>query len=224
MKKSFAFLLVVILLSSCAPTSAQIEKAIGETQTAIAESFTNTPVQTNTPLATKTPKPTNTPKPTATPQLGTFSNPFPFGDIAYLEMTSAGEVTEFIVKIEEILRGDAAWSVIRQANSFNDAPPTGYEALLVKIYIKNTSSSGFLTIDKYELNLSTLGNLISYTTYSPCCLNNAGFVEFDVKLNPQGEFFGWYASAVRIGDESPALVIGADYDGRGGLYFALTDN
>ena len=54
MKKTLAALVAVILLCSCAPTSEQIEKAIGETQRAFAESFTATPASTNT----------NTPEPT----------------------------------------------------------------------------------------------------------------------------------------------------------------
>jgi len=169
---------------------------------------------------TNTRRPTNTPKPTDPPSLGTFSNPLPFGVETPMKTTDEG--ITFVIKVEEVIRGDEAWSIIYKANKFNDPPPDGFEAILVKIYIKNTSSAGFLELSKYDsLALATKGNVLDGFFYSPCCLDNAGLVEFDVKLNPSGEHTGWFASAVHIDENSPMLVVGADRSGKGGVYFSL---
>jgi len=137
-------------------------------------------------------------------------------------MKTTDEGITFVIKVEEVIRGDEAWSIIYKANKFNDPPPDGFEAILVKIYIKNTSSAGFLELSKYDsLALATKGNVLDGFFYSPCCLDNAGLVEFDVKLNPSGEHTGWFASAVHIDENSPMLVVGADRSGKGGVYFSL---
>lgn len=86
MRTIVALFVVLSLLSACAPTADQIQKAIAETQTAEApptatateipptatvtptEAPTRTPAPTRTKAPTRTPRPTNTPtiKPTAT--------------------------------------------------------------------------------------------------------------------------------------------------------------
>lgn len=231
MKKIHLALFAFLFMVSCSPSPEIIQKAIEQTQIALLQSITDTPEPTDVPLPTDTPVPSNTPtrkptqKPTSTeaPEVGTFSNPFPFGILAPLILTSDGEIINFDLMVEEVIRGDEAWSLISQANMFNDPPPEGYDATLIKIYIANTGASGFLTLDEYDLDLSTKGNLVDYGLYSPCCLGSAGLIEFDAKLNPSGEHTGWVAFAVRSDDDSPMLVVGADYDGRGGMYFLLGD-
>ena len=137
-------------------------------------------------------------------------------------MVRTDEDISFVVKVEEVIRGDEAWSIIYKANQFNDPPPDGFEAILVKIYIKNTSSADFLELSIYNsLSLATKGNVLDGWFYSPCCLDSAGLVEFEVKLNPSGEHTGWFASAVHIDENSPMLVVGADSSGKGGVYLSL---
>lgn len=229
MKNFFALIIILAILSSCAPTQEQIEKAILETQTEEVRLYTSTPADTNTPLPTDTPVATNTPKPTSTrrptntprPTLGTFSNPFPFGAEALMTLTDEGQKVSFNLKVEEIIRGDEAWSIIVRANRFNDPPPDGFEAILVKVYVKNTSSAGFLELKYYDLALATKGNVLDGWFYSPCCLDNAGLVEFEAKLNPSGEHTGWFPAAVHIDEYTPMLVVGADRSGKGGIYFSL---
>ena len=192
-----------------------------EAQKAVEPTSTATDASTNTPKPTNTRRPTNTPKPTNTPSIGAFNNPVPFGAGPQLTLTNEGEKVDFIFRVEEVIRGDEAWSIIYEANKFNDPPPDGFEPLLVKVYVKNTSSAGFLEIKYYDLAVATKGNVLDGFFYSPCCLDNAGLVEFEVKLNPSGEHTGWFASAVHIDENSPMLVVGADSNGRGGIYFSL---
>lgn len=67
MKKVLCILALTVILAGCAPSPEAIEKALAQTQTAIALLSTNTPTITNTPTETSTPTPTNTPEPTFTP-------------------------------------------------------------------------------------------------------------------------------------------------------------
>jgi hypothetical protein len=215
--------ILVILLSACAPSQTVIQTAIASTLTS-APTLTPFPSQTNTlfPTFTPTPTRTSTPRPTPTYEMGTFSNPYPFGWDVYLIHTESGETVDITMRVEKIIRGQEAWSIIYRANMFNDAPPSGMEVIMVEIYDKVTSMSGFLSLGRYDFSIATKGRIIDPYTYSPCCLNNAGYPEFDAKLNPGGELTGWIASMVNIDDNAPLLVLGADYDGRGGMYFSLT--
>ena len=219
--------LLAITITACSQPATQpviqpdiqatISAGIDQTQTA-QEAVEPTSAPTNAP--TNTPKPTSTPKPTDPPSLGTFSNPFPFG--FEVPMVRTDEDISFVVKVEEVIRGDEAWSIIYKANQFNDPPPDGFEPILVKIYVKNKSSADFLELSIYNsLSLATKGNVLDGWFYSPCCLDSAGLVEFEVKLNPSGEHTGWFASAVHIDENSPMLVVGADRSGKGGVYFSL---
>lgn len=223
---------VVVFLTSCFPSDAQIQKAIMETLTAAPTSTlvpTQTLIPTQTPTAmalptrTSTPRPsrTPTPRPTATPSIGTLKNPYPFGSAASLIQTSRGEKIEFTFQVKSIMRGQEAWSAIRAANRFNDPPPNGMEPIMVELYVRNDSSNGILNINKFDLYIVTKGRFIDAFDYSPCCLQDEGYMEFDIKLAGGGEATGWFVSMVNIDDNSPKLVIGADSSGRGGIYFSL---
>jgi len=137
-------------------------------------------------------------------------------------LTVSGDKVEFIIRIKKMIRGQEAWSAIYQANMFNDAPPNGMEAIMVQIYVKNISNSGFLSLDEYDFSIVSKGQVIDHLSYSPCCLNSAGYIEFEAKLNPGGEFTGWIASMVNEDENNPLIVLGADRNGRGGMYFSLT--
>lgn len=228
MKKIGFFLITTVLLFACgAPSEAIVSTAMSQTQEATvaigtfaAETLAALP--TLTPLPTFTPAPTSTPMPTATLELGTYQNPYPMGQEAQLVQTKSGETTKFVMKIERVIRGPEAWVNFYDANMFNDPPLIGHEAIMILVYVRVTSQTGFLSIDKYDFSISTKGSLIKTYTYSPCCLGNAGFQEFDAKMNPGAEYSGWIGTMVKVDDPSPLLVLGADYEGYGGEYFALT--
>lgn len=76
--KKILFVLLVVILTACAPSQSAVETAIHQTQLALptdtatitptyTATFTPTFTPTNTPTATPTPKPTKTRKPTLTP-------------------------------------------------------------------------------------------------------------------------------------------------------------
>lgn len=44
------------------------------------------------------------------------------------------------VRVREVIRGDRAWELIKEANNYNDPPPAGQEYLLVKLSVLNTAS------------------------------------------------------------------------------------
>jgi len=229
MKYLFAHLLIVVLfVSGCQPSETAIQTAIAQTQAANPTStFTptksNTPTKANTPTRTNTPRPksTSTPRKTPTPNMGTLGNPYPYGTLANLSKTSGGETINLIFQVKKVMRGQEAWSAIYSANRFNDAPPTGMEAIMIELYAKNTSTSGILQFEKYDFSIVSRGRFIDAFDYSPCCLKNAGFLEFEILLAPDGEASGWIASMVSEGDYSPILAVGSDRSGRGGIYFSL---
>jgi hypothetical protein len=214
--------ILIFLLTACAPSETTIQTAIANTLTA-APTLTTIPTQTNTPFPTftSTPKRTSTPRPTPTSDMGTFSNPLPSGYSAGMQRSVNGVSVSFNFEIKNVIRGQDAWTIIYRANQFNDAPPSGMEAIMVELYVKVISTSGFLTLNNYDLSIATKGRVIGPFAYSPCCLNNAGYTEFDAKLNPGGELTGWIASMVSIDDNAPLLVLDADYNGQGGVYFSL---
>jgi len=67
MKILLISVLIVFIVVGCTPSPDIVERAYGETQTAIVMLSTNTPVITSTPTETSTPNPTDTPEPTLTP-------------------------------------------------------------------------------------------------------------------------------------------------------------
>jgi len=224
----FLLIALIVCLAACAPSQQAIQTAIARTQTAIKTSTrrpTVTPQATHTLIPTLTFIPTHipiiTPRKTPTPNVGTLDNPFPFGMLATLSRSSGGEKIIFILQIKTVMRGQDAWSAIYSANRFNDAPPAGMEAIMIELYAKNISTSGILKFEKYDFSIVSRGRFIDAFDYSPCCLKNAGFLEFEILLAPNGEASGWIASMVSEGDQSPILAAGSDQSGRGGIYFSL---
>lgn len=75
-------------------------------------------------------------QPTATPIINegeARSKPLPVGSLVEMENWS--------VQVLDVIRGEAAWQLIQQANSLNDPPPAGREYLLVQFWLKNQSES-----------------------------------------------------------------------------------
>jgi hypothetical protein len=139
---------MLVTLSACGPTEADIQEAIEQTQSA----YTPTQSFTETPQATRTPKPTNTPRPTQTPIIGSFAHPLHVGDSIILpiipieyrkdENYNGGEI-EF--KLLEARSGDQAISEAKlQLDQFSYKEPiSGQEYIAIK---------GFLKIHSYADN------------------------------------------------------------------------
>ncbi len=71
-------------------------------------------------------------QPTATPAYApgqARSNPLPVGSLA--------NVGSWSVQVLDMMRGEAAWQILQETNSFNEPPAAGREYLLVQFWIKN---------------------------------------------------------------------------------------
>jgi hypothetical protein len=76
-----------------------------------------------------------TPQEQATPDVkGSFKNPAEINDTLTLE--SSGSTYDF--SVVKVVRGDAANYIVKNANQFNENPPTGYEYLLVDVKVAYT--------------------------------------------------------------------------------------
>lgn len=228
MKHLLVILSVTAFLFACNPTAeiSEVTRVVKETvesevtrvvevtrEVEITREVKVTRIVEVTSIFTPTPPPSPTPE---GPNVGDFGNPHLIGNRAY--MAKDGE-QQFTVTINEILRGDEAIQRIKAANQFNDAPPDGFEFVLLRITIEYISESGdVLEIDENALSSVTNGRIIAYTdtfTYSPCCLEPP----FEFSLLPGGTGDGWVALPVAIDDKNPMLLIGTSDNG---VYFLLS--
>lgn len=152
--------------------------------------------------------------PTSTPGIGSRSLPALLGQA----ITVVGDKNKvYALAVTQVYRGEEAWTYIQAANSFNSPPPEGMEYILVwveVIYMEGPADEP-LNMDEYEVKAVSHNQFIkSVSVVEP-------EPEFDVSLFPGAHGGGWVALAIYKDDPDPLIVIGADYEGRGGSYFAI---
>lgn len=122
------------------------------------------------------------------------------------------------LRITGVERGEAAWTKIKAANSFNKEAPEGYEYVLAKIAVSCLSVEN-------DAAISIIGS--NFTAFSE---NNEEYemvfiVEPDPtlsgKLYAGGNTEGYAVYCVSKADKAPKLEFGADYNGKGGIWFSL---
>jgi len=107
------------------------------------------------------------------------------------------------VRVLEIVRGEQAWLLIDAAFPFNDPPPTGWEYLLLRLWVKNTSTAmDEAWVNSADFHLTGSG-LISYPA-SPVVVPDP---ELNAHLPFAGDSEGWVAFLTRQGDNRLLLVI-----------------
>lgn len=146
------------------------------------------------------------------------TKPAPVGITQKININNLNTYTATIT-ITELLRGDAAWAKIQEANMYNDKPEAGKEYILAKI--KLTASN--VTDDK-TISLSSF----SFTVFSA---DNTEYTSMFGVVVPSPEFHGdiydgdtlegYAAYVVNKNDAAPKAVFGESYDGTGGIWFAL---
>ncbi len=122
------------------------------------------------------------------------------------------------VRVMETIRGEAAWTKIKEANMFNREAPAGYEYILAKIaYSVNDTKSDF------AVNVSEY-NFVAFSSNNEE-MDRASVVDpepvLDGKLYKGGNTEGWISVLVKTDDANPKLAYGLDYNGTGGIWFAL---
>jgi hypothetical protein len=133
------------------------------------------------------------PSPTSIYILGqTRANPLPAGTLISLD--------NWDVQVLDVLRGEPAWQLIRQANQFNTPPDPGREYLLLQLWIKNKGQSQ----DSSYLWLEITGDRNQiYKSYE------AGVVRpeprLETNLAPDRESLGWLAIQIPEMENAPIL-------------------
>lgn len=98
--------------------------------------------------------------------------------------------------ILEVVRGDAAWNLVLDANQFNEPPSEGYEYIAVKFFVRHIGTEDKSnSIDGFFYNLTGSANILhdlpSVVDPDPA---------LDVSLYPGGEFEGWVVFQSIIGE------------------------
>lgn len=98
--------------------------------------------------------------------------------------------------ILEVVRGDAAWNLVLNANQFNEPPSEGYEYIAVKFFVRHIGTEDKSnSIDGFFYNLTGSANILhdlpSVVDPDPA---------LDVSLYPGGEFEGWVVFQSIIGE------------------------
>lgn len=147
-----------------------------------------------------------------------IQNPAPLKTMQQVSVKSAMYNYKAEVSIDEVLRGDAAWQMIKASNKFNQEPPAGKEYLVAKI--------------NFKLNEISDGKSLSVSSASFRCFSTdskkyeAPFVvspepAFQTELYAGASHTGWASFLVDAGDLSPKVTFGQNYDGTGGIWFSL---
>ncbi len=122
------------------------------------------------------------------------------------------------VRVLETVRGEAAWNMIKEANSFNQEPKDGYEYVLAKIAfsVLSVKNDGAVNANSFDFDCFSGNN--EEMEIAPVVGPDPSF---DGKVYAGGSTEGWITVMVKKDDPAPKLVYGLDYNGTGGIWFAL---
>ena len=124
------------------------------------------------------------------------------------------------LQVLEVIRGDGAYEALLEANSYSDPPREGFEYILLKLYVRN--------LDTME-EAPTVDGSMGYVTGDNNVLYRYPWVvepepEFEARLYPGGEWTGWLAFEIAIGEENLILAYGSVYElGETGRFLALEE-
>jgi hypothetical protein len=145
------------------------------------------------------------------------SNPATVGTKVNYKMEGLTDNYEGVISIDQVIRGDQAFTLIKEANQFNGAAPEGFEYLLAKISVSVTANQK----TDAKVNFSTM----SFTSVSAegKDYDFASVVEpspkLDTSLYAGASNTGWTAFIVKKEDKAPLLAFGRKYDGTAGVWF-----
>lgn len=117
-----------------------------------------------------------------------------------------------------IFRGPDAWELIYDASSYNDEPSAGREYILAEIrfeFLESTEDVQY-DIDYYDFDAVSSSGVDYDTTFI-----SLPEPELEATMYQGGSVQGWTVFEVEIGDSSPLMTFGRDYNGVGGVWFKL---
>ncbi|WP_251037357.1 stalk domain-containing protein [Paenibacillus albidus] len=178
------------------------------------ENSTKTVTITGQSGAAETPSTTQTSNPSSKTSR---TNPAAIGTEVDFKVEDFLSPFEGRVGISEVIRGDKAWSLIKEANSFNSAPEAGHEYILAKVNIsitKNTKADASVDVSPVNFTLvSTSGTeykSVSIVTPEP---------KLRTSIYVGSSHSGWAVFQVKTSDLNPLITYGREFDGSGGTWF-----
>ena len=215
----FLVLVFVVLLSACSVGVPQseydaLQSQLDELQDTIAsmEAEKTANSGSETAAAETDPKPSTEATVAPVNEIGARKNPVPIGQVLSGSLTYFGDpLCEFEMSITNVVRGDEAWAAIKEANMFNDAPPEGYEYVLIQVWTKNvTDLSGSdepLAISRFDFELARGDDSISSDQPSIVVPSP----ELDFTLYEGSEDHGYIAFLVKQDDANIKVVFTGDF-------------
>lgn len=151
-----------------------------------------------------------------TPNKYNMVNPAPIGTTQTVQFEYIIDQFTANVSVKEILRGAAAWDLIKDANMFNEEAGEGYEYILAKIDFKLTDApeGKKYVVSDYSFDLiSDKGK--SYDKG----LVIAPEPELTGELYKGASSKGYAVFKVATSDKQPKIAFGRNFDGTGGIWF-----
>ena len=149
------------------------------------------------------------------------NNPAPINTVqTYVSQSSWYDADNYTVSVRvmETVRGEAAIEALRGSwKAYPDAEE-GYEYVNVRIAFSVNDTKGDFAIEpsSYDFKAFSSGNVESPSNY---------YTSIDPALGGQlytgGNTEGWITVMVKKDDANPKLAYGLDYNGAGGIWFAL---
>lgn len=124
------------------------------------------------------------------------------------------------VEVLQVIRGDEAYEAIMEANEWNDPPRDGLEYMLLYIHVRNLNAQEEAQdIDSSMFQVTADNNILYSYPYV-----TEPEPELIARLYPGGEWTGWLAYEIGIGEENPLLVFGDVWSiGEKGRFIALEE-
>ncbi len=126
------------------------------------------------------------------------------------------------VKVLETIRGEENIAKVRKSVVTDDSPKEGYELMMIKVAVNAVSINGDRAVEpsKYNFTCFTSNNEETDHAYLHMEGEN-GFNWLEGKIYEGGSTEGWIVVQVKKEDPAPKLAYGLDYQGSGGVWFAL---
>ena len=149
------------------------------------------------------------------------NNPAPINTVQMYEKTSEffdEDNYTVAVRVLEVVRGDAAYKALTEKNKFYPKADEGYEYANVRVAFSVVSTKSDFAVEPYQGRFKAFSSSNEespenyYTSVEPV---------LGGKLYTGGNTEGWITVMVKKGDINPKIAYGLDYNGAGGIWFAL---
>jgi hypothetical protein len=146
------------------------------------------------------------------------NNPAPIGVMQ--RVTVADYINNYTAEVTviETIRGNGAWTRIKEANMYNDEPKSDEEYILAKIHVKAVTIAGDKKLSIHPMNFDVYNEGNTMYDYTSVVIPEPSLV---TDLFSGAEHTGYAVYKVKKADINPKIVYGDKYDGTGGIWFKL---